>query len=123
MNTFDWLLVMHLVGDWVLQNDWMTVGKRRGLFTLAGSVHFALYTATVVGALWLCGLEAVGTGFFLVRGGLVFVSHWLIDATSLAERWRRFYRQSDLDWVCVVVDQTLHVLVLAFLALLSVGKK
>lgn len=119
MSTFDWLLVGHLVGDWVLQNDWMAAGKRQGLFTLAGSVHFALYTVTVVGVLWLSGLRAVGPRFFLVRGALVFLSHWLIDATGLAERWGRFYRQSDLDWVRVMVDQTLHILVLA---LLCVGK-
>ena len=119
MNTFDWLLAGHLVGDWVLQNDWMAVGKKRGLFTVAGGVHFALYTVAVVGALWLSEPQTAGLRCYLVGGAFVFLSHWLIDAASLAEHWRRIYRQSDLDWVRVVVDQTLHILVLA---LLCVGK-
>ncbi len=45
MNLFSWLLVGHLVGDWVFQSDWMAQGKRQGLVTPAGMVHFVVYTA------------------------------------------------------------------------------
>jgi hypothetical protein len=123
MNTFDLLLVGHLVGDWLLQNDWMARGKRGNVLSLAGMVHFATYTATVMGALWLFGDRGLCPAFYLAGSILVFVSHWLIDATCLAGRWMLFFRQSDLDWVRVVVDQTLHILVLTILALLSMGNQ
>lgn len=117
MNTFSWLLVGHLIGDWLLQNDWMAKGKRQGLFTLAGVTHFAVYTAAIMGLLWLFD-EGLRTPVFYLRVSLIiFVSHWLIDATRLVEGWMRFYRQGrGNEIVRVVIDQTLHLLVLVLLA-------
>ena len=43
MTMFSWLLLGHLLGDWLLQNDWMAQGKRQGFFTLAGLIHFTIY--------------------------------------------------------------------------------
>lgn len=117
MNTYIWLLLGHLLGDWVLQNDWMAKGKKKGLFTLAGAVHYAVYTGVILGALWLSGVTGRGLGFYLGCGIFVFVSHWLIDATDSVEWWMRFYRQSRLEVVRVMVDQALHLLVLLVLTL------
>jgi membrane-bound metal-dependent hydrolase YbcI (DUF457 family) len=118
MNTFDWLLVGHLAGDWVLQNDWMARGKKRGLLTLAGAVHVAVYAAAVVGALWLSG-AGERPGCVLIGAVVVVVSHWLIDSVDVTGRWMRLYRQSSQEIVRVMVDQALHVLVLVLLALLA----
>jgi hypothetical protein len=115
MSTFDWLLVGHLVGDWVLQNHWMAQGKRRGLLTPAGAVHVAVYAAAVVGALWLSGASE-RPGCILISAVIVVVSHWLIDGADITERWMRLYRQSEQEIVRVMVDQALHLLVLALLA-------
>ena len=117
MNTFSWLLVGHLVGDWLLQNDWMARGKRQGLFTWAGVAHFAVYTAAIMSLLWLFD-EGLRSPLFYLRVSLiVFISHWLIDATRIVEGWMQFYHQGqDNEMVRVVVDQTLHLLVLAVLA-------
>ena len=112
MNTFTWLVIGHFLGDWVFQNDWMARGKKEALLTLAGAVHFAVYTATIIGALLLSGVNDRHPVFYLALGALVFVSHWLIDATDGVERWMRFYRQSHLEVVRVMVDQVLHLLVL-----------
>ena len=69
MNTFTWLLVGHLLGDWLLQNNWMAMGKKQGLFTLAGMVHFSIYTVIVIGVLWLSdiGKDRAPT-FYLLPG-------------------------------------------------------
>ncbi len=115
MDIFAWLLLGHCLGDWVFQNDWMARGKKRGLFTLAGLVHFTIYTAVVMGLLWLSGAVATDPTSFICLGSAIFASHWLIDATTLVESWMHFYRQSDTDMVRVMVDQTLHLLVLALL--------
>ena len=117
MDTFPWLALGHLVGDWLLQNDWMARGKRMGLLAWPGIVHYAIYTAVVMGALWLSGSQDRGSALYLAAGVVVFVSHWLIDAADLARGWMRLYRQTDREIVQVVVDQTLHLLVLAGLVL------
>jgi hypothetical protein len=115
MNTFTWLLIGHLVGDWILQNDWMARGKRAGLLTLPSIVHVTICTATAVSALWLSGVQKDLT-WYLGAGVAVFVSHWLIDSGDGARRWIRLYRQSRLESVRIGVDQSLHLLVLALIA-------
>lgn len=117
MTTFSWLLIGHLVGDWLLQNDWMAANKQRQLVTQAGMVHFAIYTASLVAAMYIAmrGTLQAAPAQYLLFALVIFVSHWLIDATALAKRWARLTGQSDLQMVHVVVDQTFHLLVIAAL--------
>ena len=113
MNMFTWLLLGHFVGDWILQNDWMAKGKKKALLTPAGMVHFTIYTFTIMGALWLSGVTDTDPMFYLTIGIVVFLSHWLVDATNMVEWWMRAYRQSDLEIVKLMVDQVLHLLLLS----------
>ncbi len=117
MNAFSWLLVGHMVGDWLLQSDWMAREKKQNFFSKAGISHFILYTAVVMMMIWLfCG-SGKSLVFYLGVGSVIFVSHWLIDATTIVERWMQFYGQdSNRDFMRIIVDQTMHLLVLAFLA-------
>ncbi len=117
MSVFSWLLIGHLVGDWLLQNDWMAKGKRENLLTTAGIVHFAIYTLAITSTLLIADLKGKEPIFIWTTIILIFVSHWLIDATNVVERWMRFYQQSNIAIVRVMVDQTLHLLFLAGLAL------
>lgn len=116
MNTFIWLLLGHLLGDWVLQSGWMARDKRLGIVTWAGTVHFVIYTATILVALWLAHRRPIAPEVFLASGLLIFASHWLIDATGLVRHWMRIYGQGDGESVRLVVDQTLHLLVLGLVA-------
>lgn len=118
MTTFAWLVIGHLVGDWVAQNDWMAKGKRLGLVNAAGLAHFSIYTAAVLAAGWLSGLRGRPLAWYVPLGAAVFLSHWLIDGTRLVNLWMRVSRQSDLETVRLMVDQTLHLLVLALVAAL-----
>jgi hypothetical protein len=119
MNAFGWLLVGHLIGDWLLQNDWMASGKKQSFFSLAGMTHFGLYTVVITSMLWIfCGSGQSGT-FYLAAGATVFFSHWLIDATSIVERWMKFYGQDPTrDFMRIIIDQTLHVIILALISLI-----
>ena len=111
MNAFTWLVIGHLLGDWILQNHWMAKGKKQGLITLAGTVHYAIYTATVIGILWLSGVgDNKSLAFYALLCVITFVSHLIIDATDIVGRWMRFYRQSQLEVMRMMVDQTLHFL-------------
>ena len=118
MNMFSWLLLGHLLGDWLLQNDWMARGKRKGLFTLPGMTHFTMYTASILFVSWLFNnleINLIASG---IAGVIIFVSHWLIDATDIVQNWMHFYGQSDREMVRVMVDQTLHLLTLGLVTIL-----
>lgn len=115
MTTFTWLLVAHLVGDWMLQNDWMARHKQDSLVNRAIAVHCIIYTFTLLISLWLAASKHAFQPSYLRFGLFILVSHWLIDAASLAKRWSRLFRQSNTSFVQVMVDQTMHVVVLACL--------
>ena len=114
MDLFSWLLVGHLVGDWLLQNDWMAEGKQSGLASWPLTVHCLTYTVTVCVAV-LLGASVSG-GLLVGAAAILFISHWLIDGGNLAQRWGRLTRQSNTSLVRTGVDQTMHVAVLAGIA-------
>lgn len=118
MTVFSWLLIGHLVGDWALQNDWMANGKRKAFFTIAGLTHFTIYTITIIGAVLFSGIRGKDPVFMLGVTISIFVSHWIVDATNVVDRWMRFYKQSNVPLVRVMVDQTCHMLILAGVALI-----
>jgi hypothetical protein len=99
----------------------MAKGKRAGLPTLPGAVHVVIYTATTLGALWLSRVPK-SLPWYLGAGMVILVSHWLIDSGDVAGRWIRLYRQSRIESVRIGVDQSLHLLVLAFIAWLAEGR-
>jgi Protein of unknown function (DUF3307) len=116
MTLFEWLLVGHLIGDWVFQNDWMARHKQNGLLNRAILVHCAVYTLVLLLVYFLpAGLHRTLSNTLLFAA-LIYFSHWLIDATGLAARWMRFFRQTDALFMRIAVDQILHVVVLALLA-------
>jgi hypothetical protein len=115
MTIFTWLLLAHLIGDWTLQNDWMARHKQDSLLNGAIAVHCLLYTAILLVALWLAALNQpvlVPRFSFAV---IIFLSHWLIDAANLAGHWSRIFQQSNVCFVRIMVDQTMHLVVLACL--------
>jgi hypothetical protein len=115
MSLFDWLIVGHLFADWMLQNDWMARGKQKRLLNSAIFVHCTIYTLVQLAVLWQGKLSSLAPLTYLTFVLLTFVSHWLIDAKNLAYHWTRFFHQSDQLFVRIMVDQTMHILVMASL--------
>lgn len=113
MNIFTWLLLGHLVGDWLLQNDWMARGKQQRFINNEILVHCLLYTGTVALTLWFATRHHATTPPYLTILAIIFLSHWLIDAGSLAGHWVHWFRQSKTLFVRIMVDQTMHLVVLA----------
>lgn len=121
MSTFDWLLLGHLVGDWLFQNDWMATGKSNNLWTRSGFVHYIIYTTTILLFFVLSVPTAVSAKSMIITTSIVFVSHWLIDGGNLATRWMKHFGQRDQAMVRIVVDQAFHLLILAGLAAFFAG--
>lgn len=116
MSLFTWLLLGHLVGDFLFQNDWMARNKQRSLFTLPGMTHFTIYTLCMIVALWGFSYAHAPVGWLSGQKygtftAIIFTTHWIIDATNVAGRWGRLMRQGKLDFVRIAVDQVFHLLI------------
>jgi membrane-bound metal-dependent hydrolase YbcI (DUF457 family) len=114
MTLFDWLIIGHFIGDWAFQNEWMVRHKQDSLFNRAVFVHCGIYTLVLLVVLWLT-TESLSGGDFLLFGVVIYLSHWLIDATNAAEHWMHIFQQSNVLFVRIVVDQVAHLLILALL--------
>lgn len=115
MDTFDWLFVGHLIADWMLQSDWIARNKQRSWFNTPVIIHCLIYTLVLAGALWFSRGGAAQPTPYVAFTAIIFLSHWLIDAGNLARTWMGMMRQSHLPFVRLMVDQTMHVVVLAVL--------
>lgn len=118
MNLFTWLVVGHMVGDWILQNDWMARGKKGALLTIPGLTHFSVYTTAVMIVIWFVVGRSLSIPEYLVVAAFVFITHMLTDATDVVGMWMRFYQQTDIPMVRVMVDQTFHLVELTAVALM-----
>lgn len=116
MNLFTWLFIGHLVGDWLLQNDWMAKGKRKKVFHPGGLVHYTIYTVTLL-VVFSFGSTSVGVVNMLVVAIIAFVTHLIIDGTNIVSGWINLLKQTDIPMVRVMVDQTFHMLVLMVIVL------
>jgi len=86
---FPEIVLGHLVGDYLFQNNWMALkkDKHNGLGTFTCTVHCCIYTLCV------CILMGVFSWQWVVY---VFFSHFFIDKFSLAEKWLRLIRGRSL---------------------------
>lgn len=100
-------LIGHLVGDYLLQNDWMALGKKSSSFVCA--VHCAIWTA--------CVCLAAGLG--LVPFAVLFATHFIQDRTGIVVWWmrligqRKFMEGPCAPWSIIVVDNVWHIVTIA----------
>ena len=107
MSPFSWLIMGHLVGDFLFQNRWMAERKRYDLLALA--LHSLIYTVAV-------GLFSLGFGGLSISQVLVlFLSHFFLDKRFFVEWWTKNITDSSETWISIVVDQTFHLLVLVLI--------
>jgi hypothetical protein len=98
------LLAAHMVGDFILQTNRMARLKYRD--TSVRFVHCTIYALLMLIAAWSHAETGWGLGWFVFW---IWLSHYVIDA----KKWA-----SDHEWPVksIMVDQTLHIVVLAFAA-------
>lgn len=104
LTLFEQALVVHLIGDWIFQNHWMSESKsdlRHPAAWIHGLIHFLLMFLVLgwVGALVLT------------------ILHMLIDTRVPFRWWRKVFRMTDEGpmgaHVAIWSDQVLHVLCIA----------
>lgn len=97
-------IVGHLVGDYLLQNDWMALGKKKSSFICA--VHCALWTWAV------CFFGWVENPLVMVA---LFLTHFLQDRTGVVVWWMHLIGQKQFatgplaPWSIIVVDNVWHI--------------
>jgi hypothetical protein len=119
------LIVAHMMGDYLFQNDWMaqhkTVKDGESLLATRGLlnclVHCLIYTLCVA----VVGLVASPRPFGLIGLVFVFVTHVLMDRYRLATVWMKLFGQHGFKehmspWSVIVVDNSIH-LFCSFLAM------
>ena len=123
---FGVFLLSHLVGDFLLQTVWQATHKKHGLgrdreARRALVWHGFIYTLAFVPALvWVASESGIGTAVGVAA--LVLLPHVIIDDGTLVASWVRHVKHVEGTPSVVVrlgVDQTLHVLTLAGVALLA----
>jgi hypothetical protein len=123
MSLFDWLLVGHLVGDFLLQSDGIATHKDRSWSWMLR--HVGLYLSVIAVPLTAYAL-AHAVPLWLVGVVLAFVAgtHVVLDRRGFTQAWMRLINISnDHSWLPIMVDQVFHVLVLAVVAQVMVGFK
>lgn len=107
--SFGILILCHLVGDYVLQNDWMAARKRHSSF--ACSVHVAVYTLSFLVIITLSGYTWPWWAYLVIAA-----THWPVDRFGLAKTWmihvsrQRNFAEALAPWSVIVVDNTYHLL-------------
>ncbi|GAB6179383.1 hypothetical protein JCM14036_07020 [Desulfotomaculum defluvii] len=112
MNLFEWLLIGHLVGDYLLQTRWMAEHKATKIFPLI--IHSLVYS----GAVFVCSLPVGGikpTGV-----AIIFFSHLILDKRTFTNWWiTNINKSPDILWLRIMNDQIFHLLVLVIVILLN----
>ena len=102
-----WGIFLHLVADWIFQNDWMAVNKgnlRHAAAWVHGSIHVL---AMILVFPWWAAL-------------IIGISHMLVDTRVPVRIWQRFYKQTTEGPyalpVAIWLDQVIHIVIIAAIA-------
>jgi hypothetical protein len=105
----DWL-IGHLVGDYLLQNDWMALNKKKRSWRgeLACTVHCLLWTLSVL----------LFTGWWgWMHFVLVYLSHYVLDRSRIvAVLVECINVKKPQPWVYIMFDNVLHLVFLYLIA-------
>lgn len=99
----------HLIGDYIIQNDYMAQNKKKSDW------HCSVHVITYMIPFLLCGF----TWWQLL---LIAIQHYIIDRTKFVE-WFMDIKGSHIfatnacsPWSIIVTDNILHILWIAFVA-------
>lgn len=125
MTPFEYLFVAHFVGDIILQTDKEGLGKKTNWLLCLS--HATKWTLTLLLASWLA-VDALSWRYLLLLVAMGLL-HALIDRRwmpVLVLRWKEYLWVGDSRiakgheypmWLVIWVDQTLHLLQIATLAI------
>lgn len=103
-------ILAHFIGDFLLQNDWMAVGKKKSSWIC--TIHVSLYMTPFL-----------LTDLNLMSLILIAIQHWIQDRTKFVAWWCKTMgsfqvelKLNSLPWGHFVVDQVFHFIWIWFIA-------
>jgi len=94
------ILIAHLIGDYILQNDWMAENKKKS--NKACFIHCLLYIIPF--CFFLNWWQII----------LIFIQHYIQDRTNFVKWFMDFKGSKDFrlkyDWSSILVDNIIHLL-------------
>ena len=97
-------ILAHFIGDFLLQNDWQAIGKKKS--NLICTIHVLLYI-----------LPFLLTELNYIQLILIFIQHWIQDRTSFVAWWCKKMgsfqgelKMNSLPWGHFIIDQIFHFL-------------
>lgn len=99
-------LVGHLVGDYLIQNDWMALNKKKSSPVCA--VHCVLWATSV----------CLFAGWPVWTWCVLFLTHYIQDRTDVIRWWMKTVGQEQFasgpcaPWSIIVVDNVWHIVAL-----------
>ena len=119
MCPFDYLILAHLVGDYLLQTEYEALNKATGRFWNRALVsHCIKYTLCFLPVFWLTSINA---GWLIP----LWLSHMFLDRRWPVILWRRYVMAGQETTIkntfllTIVVDQIFHIIILALVKLLA----
>ena len=113
MPTLTLALIGHLVGDYLAQNDWMALNKKKRTWPCL--VHCTLWTLAVC---------AFAGWWNPVAVAILFTTHFIQDRTQIINWWMGLIGQKQFasgicaPWSIIVVDNVWHVVTIAVVYLM-----
>lgn len=122
------ILVGHLVGDYLLQNDWLAnrkVYNANNELThspLPCLIHVTLYTLASFAAVEFANVATGAEMWPAWAWAVIAVTHWFMDRYRLAARWmdvigQRGFKEHMSPWSVIIVDNSIHLLTAWIVAL------
>jgi hypothetical protein len=100
LNPFEAALMLHLIADWLLQNEWMSVNKVR-LSHPAAWVHGGIHAVLL------------GLVFGWAGGIMLGLLHMVVDTRFPIRWWIKHFKKCekspDLPILLIGCDQVLHI--------------
>jgi len=113
-NTLTLAIIGHLVGDYLLQNDWQALNKKKSSFHCC--VHALIWSITVcLFAGWDNWLTPLWTGNAAWTWQILFWTHFIQDRTNIISWWmdligqHKFRTGPCAPWSMIVVDNVWHI--------------
>lgn len=99
------IILGHLIGDYLLQNDWMALNKKKNSFIgyLSCYIHSFIWTISV--CIFL-------DGFILHKFMLLLFSHYIIDKSNFVVWYLNTFKimKNPPLWKIIIVDNTIHLI-------------
>jgi hypothetical protein len=106
-------IIGHLVGDFLLQNDWMAANKKKNSWVCL--LHCLIWTA------WVCCLAGWWHAWWAPV--VLCLTHFLQDRTTFVPWWMKnvsgqagFASGPLSPWSIIVVDNVMHILTIYLVA-------